>query len=1431
MKTNFAKAVRSQKSEVRSQTSGGRNLVGTCAPQNGSGLQPSTFNLQPSRRGFALIITLILLSVTLVMAVAFLAISRRERGSVTTATDTTTARLAADTALANAEAQIMSTVLANTNPFINNLIVSTNYINANGFLSGVGSPTNVNYFYPDGTPLTLQDFLINLTNLYFLPRAPVFVVTNQQNLAGEFRYYLDLNRNGKSEDSGEVTNVDNASNIIKDTQGNPVVNFQVGDPQWIGVLERPDAPHGPNNKFVSRYAFIALPAGNGLDLNYIHNQALHGNSQSAVNPTQPGVGDVFFRNQGVGSWEINLAAFLSDLNPNEWDPPTVENTINNSPYQYIPPPAIGGNNGYAFDDARALLAYRYNNNFGALSYLSTFMPNYPAYPVTGGPIDIIPFGPTMSTTALPYYTYGLNKMWSGADSTNHFFNLPSDLFDPNKTGLGVAPVQIGNNNYFTGRLLDAGMNDFGGKTNSTFDRYTYYRLLSQLGTDSKPESGKMNLNYDNLNPGLNPVTHARTGPVALTNFMAWTPLAFFTNAADRMLRMYSTNWFTTNPSNYLATYYGIYTNYFYSNSVTQTIVVNDPSGMGLTNLPLFGMTNQIPAFGLTNIPVYVNGRYVYSSSIQRVLQLAANIYDASTNSFFPSVFRPLFAVDAVSNVFIGSFTNLYAPANGFGTVIGLNDLQLSIPFDAETIAGLNTSHLPRYYPSPLDNIYGVPWIIGAKKGFPNFNQFAMESAFEITRKLRLTRLGTDLTAYPPSTFKIDQMFNCSVSNLLQVECWNSYFSNYTRPTTIQVVDHIQMVLTNDQAVAPAQPLWFPLDATLVTTMATNNWTGIGQNFNAGSFLLTSPTNLTAIALPTSTYLFNNTFDGYHFHPVGTNTEPTFEVNPSGLPQPHWWLLATNNLQVVMIDKLSGHVIDYVQMRGPKIVRDLTTEILGMTNYASMWETDSVSSGVLQGKSVPRGLEAQLVASQRYSAKLWSGQDPTQVKQQIDGFLKFIGLSAVYNNTGPYGSTNLEIQVPYSPTATPAQISTWQANDPLVHYLASDLLDSAQGTGLQNKPLYPVITLTPNERYQPWGRSVQMASRTSPDISPWNLALKDPLVWNSDHWDFPTNKFPTVGWLGRVHRGTPWQTVYLKSSDILHQANGINTWINWTGNFNLNDATNTAPVEDRLLFNIFSTAINDNGSQGTLSVNVAANPSDSLAGLAAWSAVFSGVVNLSNNIPDVGSSGTLGMNIINAAGSALAKGKLPLPPSYNLTYNPMLINPAGVSGANSALGQLVAGINSTRTNTTLFPKHAFGTRFGVGDILAVPALTEQSPFLHRSNYVNSAWVDDPAQKEYGISDEMYEWLPQQTLSLLRDSGDPRYVIYCYGQTLKPAPNGVVTSGATSAFGMVTNYQVVAETATRAVVQFKSVVVTNSLNPLRLQTNYSATLEQFNPLPPD
>jgi hypothetical protein len=107
-----------------------------------------------------------------------------------------------------------------------------------------------------------------------------------------------------------------------------------------------------------------------------------------------------------------------------------------------------------------------------------------------------------------------------------------------------------------------------------------------------------------------------------------------------------------------------------------------------------------------------------------------------------------------------------------------------------------------------------------------------------------------------------------------------------------------------------------------------------------------------------------------------------------------------------------------------------------------------------------------------------------------------------------------------------------------------------------------------------------------------------------------------------------------------------------------------------------------------------------------------------------------------------------------------------------------------------------------------------------------------------------------MSLLRCASSPRYVIYCYGQALKPAPNGIYT-GTTppGMFGLVTNYQIVSEIATRAVVRFGSsltnVITANIFNELvdsnnvlvtvwtsvPVVTNNNAVIESFNLLPPD
>jgi hypothetical protein len=529
----------------------------------------------------------------------------------------------------------------------------------------------------------------------------------------------------------------------------------------------------------------------------------------------------------------------------------------------------------------------------------------------------------------------------------------------------------------------------------------------------------------------------------------------------------------------------------------------------------------------------------------------------------------------------------------------------------------------------------------------------------------------------------------------------------------------------------------------------------------------------------------------------------YETNVIGYPQPHWGLMVTNDLRVVMVDTTANRIIDYVELSGPDSARDLTSEIISQSGndlWATNWNNNlKIPQGLANQVDVSLGLSSPDVAN----GGPWPVSTPQDIAQQqeneIDGFRAYFKIGPLYQgNPGESeavaeaGMTNA-MQAPFTPTFTVVQHVSWQANDPLVHFLANDLnwanairtdrnvtslTDSSDGDNLG------IL----NSRYAPWGILMSVGT-DQVDQNTVNLAYKDPLVKSSDNWDFPSYKFPTAGWLGRVHRGTPWQTVYLKSTNILawvQNNTGPITWRDWTGNYNAFDAANAGPVQDWLLFDLFTTAFNDNATRGTLSVNQSADRYDPVsnptAGLAAWSALFSGVV---------------------------------VPPN-NPTNSYTLINPASPAGVNSALGMLVTSINYTRHNFTN-TDGLVGAFEHEGDILATPQLTDQSPFL------------DPAQTGYN-NDEMYEWLPQQVMSLLR-VGTPRYVIYSYGQALKPAPNGTYL-GATPAgmFGLVTNYQVVSEIATRAVVRLET-ARTNVIGNKITVTPPRAVIESFNILPPD
>jgi hypothetical protein len=289
-----------------------------------------------------------------------------------------------------------------------------------------------------------------------------------------------------------------------------------------------------------------------------------------------------------------------------------------------------------------------------------------------------------------------------------------------------------------------------------------------------------------------------------------------------------------------------------------------------------------------------------------------------------------------------------------------------------------------------------------------------------------------------------------------------------------------------------------------------------------------------------------------------------------------------------------------------------------------------------------------------------------------------------------------MQMPYTPSALVVQSIDWQVNDPLVHYMASDLNNPTAGAGLFKQSQWPGYLGRLNSRYRPWGGN---PAYPGVDPNPYNLQVKDPLVSSSDDWDFPDSQSLYISWLGRVHRGTPWQTVYLKAPDVL-TANGVlgtNIWINWTGDTNAADAAAMSPAQDWHLASLLACMFNTNDLRSLFSVN---NPDPN-----AWQALLDGLTAQTNNLPD-------------------AQLQSLVPPQF------------GVFVMSSNSPQVSAIANAVEAARTGQPGQFFPD---VGDVLTIPELTVNSPFLN--------W-NDSVQQQKGISDEAYEIIPSQLLPLLR-----------------------------------------------------------------------------------
>jgi len=170
--------------------------------------------------------------------------------------------------------------------------------------------------------------------------------------------------------------------------------------------------------------------------------------------------------------------------------------------------------------------------------------------------------------------------WLGSDNPNHVYSS-QDYFDLTKL------VSIPPTFEIAGRLLGAGF-----QTNS-YDRYTYYRMLSQLGTDGDSEAGKINVNYANTQVGITNIhgpISTLVVPGAEQALQPWTPNTFFMASAQKLFDSAGMLWD--------------------SNSV-----------------PVLPYTPNARPLGPMWIPIWPVNRY--TPAVHRLLQLAANIYDAT----------------------------------------------------------------------------------------------------------------------------------------------------------------------------------------------------------------------------------------------------------------------------------------------------------------------------------------------------------------------------------------------------------------------------------------------------------------------------------------------------------------------------------------------------------------------------------------------------------------------------------------------------------------------------------------------------------------------------------------------------------------------------------------------------------------------------------
>ncbi len=642
----------------------------------------------------------------------------------------------------------------------------------------------------------------------------------------------------------------------------------------------------------------------------------------------------------------------------------------------------------------------------------------------------------------------------------------------------------------------------------------------------------------------------------------------------------------------------------------------------------------------------------YDRAVHRLFQLTANLYDATSTNEYPSVFRPLVTTNGGA-VWLTGFTNDHRLST------------LGAWLDA--------------------NPHGLPLVIGAKKGFPNFNEFTLRSDVLVTRRLQLTRPNTNEFTRPNGT---NQMYVLSLSNYFGVEAWNSYdvdrgAAPYPRTLQIHVTNLARASLTNSLGLqtndvqAAAASVLIPASAWSRAMIGTNAF---------------------RLVLNTNQVFLSNAVYSFSANAFANSSTSAFEHLNGAFPIPDWTLTISNRLAYWMFEPGLDRVIDFVLLEDTQAVdlhRDFIagvnpyTGIGGVSaNIAGLWRTNRTSAGsptegIWRQLDIAHGNVATSAAEWREFSQTGNFNESDR-QAAINSFRYFCGLAPI---SGVAFQTNntLAMQTPFNPAAKLAALRTWQVNDPLVHSHRDDLR-SGITTSLQFlRPTQAASNVAPstltylNTRYSPWFGNPNFFF----DLSWTDRRLADAGVTSSDEWNFPMNESLAPHWLGRVHRGTPWQTLYLQAGTV--------SWSEWLGTGN---DPRTHPTNDWRTATLLAALFSTNHPRDLLSINS--------TNFADWQAALTGLTVLSNNL------------------------------EFPVLGDPLQFETNIIASTAPQITTVVAGLEQRR----LAQRDGYFTDLAA--FLNTPELSSASPWL------NLAYP----QPAFGLTDAAYEALPGQLLARVR-----------------------------------------------------------------------------------